>query len=169
MNPFTMTSSINISKLLGRLMATLILILGVNTAQAVIGTYEFEQLDQREQFSRMNDVLRCPLCQNQSISESNAPIANDLRREVHRLITEEQASDREIIDFMLVRYGDFVLYKPPLDSRTIALWFGPVVLLLIGLLALIRLFRNINGSGGEEDMSDQEEEKLAEILDGKVS
>ena len=153
-------------KHLGRIMVVFVLVLGVNTAQAVIETYDFDSAEQREQFSRMNDVLRCPLCQNQSIGESNAPIANDLRREVYRLITTENASDRDIVDFMLIRYGDFVLYSPPLDARTFVLWFGPALLLLMGLFALFRVFRSINASNKVDEMSEQEKEKLAEILDG---
>lgn len=152
-----------------RLLAVFALVLGASTAEAVIETYNFDEAEQREQFSRMNDVLRCPLCQNQSIGESNAPIANDLRREVYRLITEEQADDKEIIDFMLVRYGDFVLYRPPLDARTFALWFGPAFLLLIGLIALIRLLRRINAANQDEEVSQEEKDKLKKILDGKVS
>ncbi|MET4694520.1 cytochrome c-type biogenesis protein [Endozoicomonas lisbonensis] len=159
----------SVIKRLSGLLMVFALLAGVNNAYAVIETYEFDSVEQREQFSRMNDVLRCPLCQNQSIGESNAPIANDLRREVHRLITDEQASDSDIVDFMLVRYGDFVLYKPPLDARTAALWFGPLFILLIGLFVLFRVFRSINFSEPDEKMNQQDQETLAKILGGKQS
>lgn len=146
-----------------------LLLLIASNAQAVVETYDFERPEQRQQFARMNELLRCPLCQNQSIAESNAPIASDLRREVYRLITEEQASDEEIGQFMLARYGDFVLYRPPLDSRTAVLWFGPVLLLLMGIFVLVRLLRSRNTGGVDKHLSDHEKEKLAELLGGKGS
>ncbi len=76
--------------------------------------------------------LRCLVCQNQTIADSHAPLAEDLRRQVREMITRGD-SDKQIIDFMTQRYGDFVLYRPPLKGTTAALWFGPFVLLLGGL------------------------------------
>ena len=141
-----------------------LMLLSVSNAYGVIETYDFEQLEQREQFARMNELLRCPLCQNQSIGESNAPVANDLRREVYRLITQEQANDEEIAQFMLARYGDFVLYRPPLDKRTVVLWFGPVLLLLLGCIALVRLLGNRNTFAKGDCLNDQEKETLKKLL-----
>lgn len=142
-------------------------LLSFNSAQAVIETYKFEDPVQQEQFFRLNEELRCPQCQNQSIADSNSPVATDLRKEVYRMITEEQADDQEIIDFMLARYGDFVLYKPRMDARTIALWFGPLLLLLLGLFALLRLLKQHRPETDDEELDVQDQEELKKILGGK--
>src|SRR5574343_79345 len=84
--------------------------------------------------------LRCLVCQNQTIADSNAELAQDLRREIRGMIKDGK-SDKEIIDFMVVRYGDFVLYRPPVQGNTLLLWGGPIVLMLLGLFALIRYLR----------------------------
>jgi cytochrome c-type biogenesis protein CcmH len=84
--------------------------------------------------------LRCLVCQNQTIADSNAELAVDLRREIRGMIAAGK-SDKEIIDFMVVRYGDFVLYRPPVKGITLLLWGGPVALMLFGLYALIRYLR----------------------------
>ncbi|MEY4592846.1 MAG: hypothetical protein RIR18_1741 [Pseudomonadota bacterium] len=87
--------------------------------------------------------LRCLVCQNQTIADSNAELAQDLRREVRSMIQAGQ-SDQQIIDFMVNRYGDFVLYRPPVKGLTLLLWGGPIVLLLLGLFGLIRHLRQRN-------------------------
>lgn len=84
--------------------------------------------------------LRCLVCQNQTIADSNAELAVDLRREIRGMIAAGK-SDKEIIDFMVVRYGDFVLYRPPVKGITLLLWGGPIALMLVGLFALIRYLR----------------------------
>ncbi len=84
--------------------------------------------------------LRCLVCQNQTIADSSAPLAEDLRRQVREMIARGE-SDKQIIDFMTQRYGDFVLYRPPLKGTTIALWFGPFALLLGGLTIFIVVLR----------------------------
>jgi cytochrome c-type biogenesis protein CcmH len=84
--------------------------------------------------------LRCLVCQNQTIADSNAPLAEDLRNQVREKM-RQGASDSQIIDFMVARYGDFVLYRPPVKATTLLLWFGPLLLLLAGLLVLLRRLR----------------------------
>ena len=88
----------------------------VGVARAAIDTYEFKGEVERERFRSLTEELRCPKCQNQNIADSNAPIATDLRREIYRML-DDGRSDKEIVDFLVMRYGDFVMYKPPLDSR----------------------------------------------------
>lgn len=85
----------------------------------------------------ISEQLRCLVCQNQSIAESDAPLALDLRRQVREKLAQG-ASEREVIDFMTQRYGDFVLYKPPVKPATLLLWFGPLLLLLAGMGTLVR-------------------------------
>lgn len=84
---------------------------------------------------KLSEELRCLVCQNQSLADSNAGLAVDLRREIRVMIVEGK-KDKEIVDFLVQRYGDFVLYRPPVKSTTALLWFGPFVLLLIGAIAL---------------------------------
>ena len=140
----------------------------VTAAQAAVSdNYKFDNSEQETRFFHLNNELRCPQCQNQSIGDSNAPIAQDLRREVHRMIVEEQADDDTIIQFMLDRYGDFVLYKPRLNTTTVVLWLGPLVLLLLGLFVLFRLLRNHRPATSEPELDEQEREALKKILGGK--
>lgn len=96
------------------------------------------QLQQR--YESLNRELRCLVCQNQAIADSNAGLAADLRREVHALLTAGK-SDAEIREFMTDRYGDFVLYNPPVTGRTYLLWAAPAILLAIGLLTAFLIIR----------------------------
>lgn len=109
-------------------------------AVAAIDTYEFKDEASRERFQLLTDELRCPKCQNQNLADSNSPIAKDLRTEIHRMLGEEQ-SDDEIIDFMVARYGEFVLYKPRKTASTWVLWYGPFVLLAFGALVIVMISR----------------------------
>ena len=106
--------------------------------------------------------LRCLVCQNQSIAESNAELAVDLRRQIREQIAAGR-SDREIVDFMVARYGDFVLYRPPLKASTIALWLGPFALLIVGLALLLRRLRRPRAS--EPALSAAERERAARLLE----
>lgn len=120
-----------------------ILVLGLVLAfpaLAVIETYQFENDEQRERYKVFTDELRCPKCQNQNLSGSNSPISADLRRELHRMLLEGK-SDEEIIDYMVTRYGDFVLYRPPMNKQTAVLWLFPVGLLGIGAVVVLVLLR----------------------------
>lgn len=101
------------------------------TSSAAIETYQFDSAEQEARFRQLGLELRCPKCQNQAIGDSDAEISGDLRAELYRMI-KAGSTDREIKDFMVARYGRYVLYKPPLDRQTLVLWFGPVVFLLIG-------------------------------------
>ena len=86
-------------------------------AHAAIDTYEFQDEGARNRYRTLTEELRCPKCQNQNIADSDAPIAKDLRNEIHRMLGEGK-SDDEIVDFLVARYGDFVHYKPPINERT---------------------------------------------------
>ena len=93
-----------------------------------------------KRLQHLSEELRCLVCQNQTIADSNAELAQDLRREIRGMIGDGK-SDKEIIDFMVVRYGDFVLYRPPVKGITLLLWGGPVALMLLGLVVLLRYLR----------------------------
>lgn len=119
----------------------LLLLFAAGFALAAIEGYEFSSPGNEARFHSLTQELRCPTCQNQNISDSDAPLAADLRREVHRML-EAGESDQAIIDFMVARFGDFVHYRPRLTSTTWFLWYGPYVLLAIGFLAVILVSHN---------------------------
>lgn len=119
------------------ILLTMVLLSSVLSAMsfAAIEAYQFETEAQQAQFYQVLPLLRCPKCQNQSISDSDAPIAKDIKFRVKRLI-EEGASNDEIIEYMVARYGDFVSYRPPLTIGTALLWGGPPLLLIVILVGL---------------------------------
>ncbi|QHF02737.1 MULTISPECIES: cytochrome c-type biogenesis protein [Pseudomonas] len=135
-------------------------------AQAAIEAYNFRDEAERARYSELTRELRCPKCQNQDIADSNAPIAADLRKEIYRMLGEGQ-SNQQIIDFMVDRYGDFVRYKPALTARTWLLWFGPAGLLLggLGVMAVIVKRRRSLSAGQADTLSDEERQRLAQLLD----
>jgi cytochrome c-type biogenesis protein CcmH len=88
----------------------------------------------------ISQELRCLVCQNSTLADSNAPLAEDLRREIRSLMREEK-SDKEVVEYLVARYGDFVLYRPPVNSNTALLWFGPFIFLIIGAFVLYRVLK----------------------------
>ena len=104
---------------------------------AAQNSYQFDNEAQRAQFNTLTQTLRCPMCQNQNIADSDAMIAKDMRRKVYQL-TREGQSREQIIEYMKARYGDFVYYEPPLTVATIWLWILPVGFALGGLWVVLR-------------------------------
>jgi cytochrome c-type biogenesis protein CcmH len=107
--------------------------------------------------------LRCLVCQNQTLADSNAPLAEDLRREVREMIAQGM-SDREIIDFLVQRYGDFVLYRPPWKASTTLLWIGPFLLLGIGAAALVIALRRRAQKLVDTPVTDEERRRVEQLL-----
>jgi cytochrome c-type biogenesis protein CcmH len=103
----------------------------------------FDNLEQELRFAELTAELRCTVCQNQNLADSDAPLAQDLRHEIHEMILAGR-SDDEIKTFLVERYGDFVLYLPPVQGNTLALWAVPLVLLLGGAVAVFFVVRNRN-------------------------
>ena len=95
----------------------------------------FASQQQQERFNKLTEELRCLVCQNQNLADSDAPLAHDLRREVHEMVLAGRTNE-QIKEFLVTRYGDFVLYRPPVQKNTYLLWLAPLVLLLIGALIL---------------------------------
>ncbi len=128
----------------------------------------FEQLDfstpaQEQRYRELVNELRCLVCQNQNLAESEAELAGDLRAQVFTML-QEGAGNEEIIDYMVARYGDFVLYRPPVKTTTIALWVGPFVLVAIALgILFIQITKN-RARASPEDLSNSERERLTKIL-----
>ncbi|MGQ9425340.1 cytochrome c-type biogenesis protein [Gilvimarinus sp. F26214L] len=109
------------------------LLLGLAGATfAATDVYEFDTEEQRERFKRFTYELRCPKCQSQNLAGSDSMISQDLKRELHNLI-QQGKTDEEVVDFMVSRYGDFVLYKPKFQANTYLLWLGPAALIFVGL------------------------------------
>ena len=139
----------------------------VAQAQSVFEPRGFASLEHEQRYHVLIDELRCLVCQNQNIAESNADLASDLRREVYRMV-EDGRSAEEIADFMVARYGDFVLYRPPLHERTILLWAGPFLLAAIGLAMLgVQLRRRRRTTAAS--LSASERERLQRILDNATA
>jgi cytochrome c-type biogenesis protein CcmH len=106
--------------------------------------------------------LRCLVCQNQSLAESNAPLALDLRNQIREQL-QAGKSEQDVIDFMVARYGDFVLYRPPLKATTIALWAGPFLLLALGIVVLVRHVGRRRAPA--PPLSDAERARAAQLLE----
>jgi cytochrome c-type biogenesis protein CcmH len=109
------------------------------------------------------EKLRCLVCQNESLASSRSELANDLRREVREQM-QKGMNDQEIIDYLVSRYGDFVLFDPPMKSYTLLLWYGPFALLLIGLVVLIFQMRKRKTQISEASLSAEDEQRAAALL-----
>jgi cytochrome c-type biogenesis protein CcmH len=120
----------------------LCLLLGANTVHAgvTLEAFKFETPDEELHFKKLIKELRCLVCQNQSLADSDAELAHDLRAEVYDMI-QAGKDDEEIVEFLVARYGDFVLYNPPVKPSNYLIWFGPFVLLLIAAILLLRAVR----------------------------
>ena len=116
---------------------------------------QFHDPAEEKHFRALVTELRCVMCQNQSLADSNAMVAHDMRREVLTLMRQGQ-SDAQIKDFLVARYGEFVLYKPRIEERTWLLWFGPLALLVAGALVVTFVVRRHGGSSPVTDDDGQE-------------
>lgn len=134
-------------------------------AQAAIYAFDFDDPKKEARFKQLSEELRCLVCQNQTLADSNAGLALDLRKELYKLVQEE-ASDEEIKNFMVSRYGDFVLYNPPVKTSTYLLWFGPFVLAILGLVMLIRMIRHV-GQQSSQPLSAEDHQRVQQLLADK--
>ncbi len=130
---------------------------------AAIEVHEFDNELDRKRYQSFIDEMRCPKCQNQNLAGTNSPIAVDLRRELEMMIKEGK-SDKEIIDFMVERYGEFILYRPRLSSATILLWSAPIILLLLGVVTLLLIVRKRRRVEVDVGLSSADQERLANLL-----
>lgn len=118
----------------------------------------------QKRYHAILEELRCLVCQNQTLADSSSELATDLRVEVKNML-ENGRADQEILDFMSARYGDFVLYNPPVKSHTLFLWLGPFVFLLIGVIAALVIVSKRSKS--EQGMSDEQQQRVKELLNKK--
>ena len=124
-------------KILG---VTLILLLFTHASYAIDPSEAFEDPEMQARYEKIIEEVRCLKCQNQTLKDSNAFLASDLRREIRRMLTEGM-TDQQIYDFLVDRYGEFALYRPRTSGKTLVLWIAPVVLLFGGALFLWRIVR----------------------------
>lgn len=133
-------------------------------AAVTMDRYEFESEAQRERFRELLGELRCLVCQNESLADSHADLAGDLRQQVYEQM-QQGKNNEEITEYLVARYGDFVRYRPPVTPGTYLLWFGPPLILLVGVVFAIRLLRRRDGTVRRLD--DAERRRAAELLDDK--
>jgi cytochrome c-type biogenesis protein CcmH len=145
----------------------LVVLLAAMPSNAVIESYDFASDVERARYQHFIDELRCPKCQNQNLAGSNSPIAADLRRELHRMIVEGK-NDDYIVQFMVARYGEFVLYRPRLDRNTAILWSAPVILGVVGLAVIVVILRNQRRRAADvsisEPLTESEQQQLTALL-----
>ncbi len=139
---------------------TLLLSLSISEAAVEVKTFATPQQELR--YKKLIEELRCLVCQNQNLAGSDAGLAQDLRKQVYKMINAGN-SDEEILDFMVTRYGDFVLYRPPFKATTFLLWIGPFIILAIGMLVLIRFIRQRKNV--VTTLTNNDKEKLKQLLD----
>ena len=124
-----------------RLLVLVVTTLLVSTAIAIDKGKKFDDPEVQARYEKLISEVRCLQCQNQSIKDSNVSLAADLRREIARMIEEGQTDD-EIAEFLVVRYGEFALYRPRTTGKTLVLWLAPFLLVLLGGVALTRVVRH---------------------------
>ena len=150
------------------LIASLLLLLGwvvQAPAMAAIDVYTFDNDNQEQVFRELTKELRCPKCQNQDIADSNAGLAKDLRDKTYQMVRQGKDKD-EIVDYMVARYGNFILYNPPLMASTLILWLGPLLVIVIGLGVVVMRSRRPVAAARPVDsaLSEEEQRRLAELL-----
>lgn len=143
---------------------SLLVLLGLSLPlYSAVETYNFNNEVERKRYNTFIDELRCPKCQNQNLAGSDSPIAADLRRELHRMVQAGQ-SDTQIVDFMVTRYGEFVLYRPRMTLKTVVLWLAPVLFLIIGIAWVIWIVRKQQNKPLDSSLSQSEQNTIADLL-----
>ncbi|WP_404813188.1 cytochrome c-type biogenesis protein [Hafnia alvei] len=137
------------------------------SAWAAIDTYSFKNVEQEQQYRELTEQLRCPKCQNNSIADSNAIIASDMRQKVYELM-EKGYTNKQITEYMVARYGNFITYEPPLTAATLILWAGPALFVLLGAIVVITRARRRRPNEPEvsssETLSEAEKQRLNQLL-----
>jgi cytochrome c-type biogenesis protein CcmH len=131
--------------------------------EAKIEAHSFENPQQEATYNKLVNELRCLVCQNQNLADSNAELAQDMRRKTYKMVVDGK-NEKEIVDFMVSRYGDFVMYRPPLKSTTFLLWFGPLVLIIIAVMIVI-VFMQKQKPRATEAVSEQQQQRAHSLLD----
>ena len=142
--------------------ALLIFVFMIHVSYARIEVHQFKNQQQEQRYKKLINELRCLVCQNQNLADSNAELAQDLRKKVYEMVMEDK-SNKVIQEYMVDRYGDFVLYRPPFKMRTALLWIGPFIILGTGLILLFTFIikRNKNNT---ITLSDDDRERISRLL-----
>jgi len=143
-----------------KILLSLVFLLSAFSVQAKIESKDFPNEQMEADYTSLVAELRCLVCQNQSLSDSNAELAVDMRTKVFKMLSEGK-SKAEIADFMVARYGDFVLYRPPVKSSTFLLWFGPLIFFVIAAFIVFSFMRR---QSIEKPAIDEQEQKKAHSL-----
>lgn len=135
-----------------------------SVAFSSIDALNFSSPQQESDYHQLTQSLRCPQCQNNNIADSNATIAVDMRGKVFELL-QEGKSKNDVVDYMVVRYGNFVTYDPPMTASTLVLWIAPLLLVLLGVVFLLRRKPKAQSAVKSQDvLTDEDNERLAELL-----
>ncbi len=157
-------------RLLQALLVHLTLLSALTVSHALYATIELKEFDSADQERLYRDLifeLRCLVCQNQNLADSNAELAVDLRRQTYEMV--KSGSDKQdVIDYMVTRYGEFVLYRPPFTASTVLLWIGPFIFLLASIVILMKIIRGRKQQAPELNADEQAEiRSLLEEESGK--
>ena len=156
-------------KFISKLILLIVVTFSLSAAAAPIETFKFDSPETEKVFHKLSEELRCLVCQNQNIAESNAGLAKDLRLEIYTMLSDGKSED-EIVDFMVQRYGDYVLYRPPFNPMTWLLWFGPAIVFAFGLVYAVRFMKSQSSKTQVESLSDEEIRRIKNLhaeQDGK--
>ena len=141
------------------LMAIALLI--ANQAHARFETHDFATPQMEKDYNVLVQELRCLVCQNQNLADSNAELAQDMRLRVYKMLSEGNSKD-EIVDFMVLRYGDFVMYRPPVKKSTLVLWYSPLIFFAVAAIVVVSYLRRQKKE--VEDVVDEQQQKKARSL-----
>ena len=141
----------------------LMIMILISIANARIEEHQFDNAEQEQRYHFLIDELRCLVCQNQNLADSNAELAQDLREQVYLMIKNGDTNEN-IINFMVTRYGDFVLYRPPLKPTTYMLWVGPFIILLIAMIVVVQFIRKRQQSK-PADINQSDRDRIKKMLD----
>ena len=144
------------------LMLMLLAVTSMSALAMPMEAYEFDSPAQEQTFRKLNSELRCLVCQNQAISDSDAGLAKDLRAEIHSMLLAGK-TEQQIVAFMVERYGDYVLYNPPIKPMTLMLWFGPALVFIIALFYVIKFIRSQNKNDTLVELTSEESERLRNL------
>lgn len=148
-------------KLLGSLLVSIMLSM---PTWAGIEIRHFDKPEQEVLYDSLMFELRCLVCQNENLAASNADLAKDLRDEVYEMIIQKDWNEVQVKQYLVDRYGDFVLYKPPMKKSTFLLWFGPLLMLLLGFLILFMMVRN-NNKQPTTELDVKSRDEMRKLLD----
>ena len=133
-----------------------------NQVFAKVELHDFNSPQQQKLYKKLSEELRCLVCQNQNLADSNAELALDMRQKTYQMVIEDK-SESEIVDYWVTRYGDFVLYQPRVENQTYLLWYGPVVLLLLGIVVVVWIGRRSFNAVSQDDDDELEESQKKQL------